>query len=153
METVYGLYVEGATTGEIPDFLRAEGAVHGPDPDDICYWYVPSAARARVRVWLEERSIDARYVYEFRATPDDRVDDLAAHLGIDYLGVDRLRRWVGADADPLIAKDRDDFRILATVCPRRRFPVFSERLVQVAKRAGVDLVIHLPYEGYEIEPW
>ncbi|MGW4074137.1 hypothetical protein ACWELB_11560 [Streptomyces asiaticus] len=236
METLYGLYVEGSESGSLAAFLMAEGATRASSSDNPCYWYVPSVARTRVREWLEDRSVNFVPTYEFSADPADAIDDLAAHLGIRM-----LTQLSVVPSSPLIAKDPDDFRIVANrpmlellepitrgiewspyerladfsfilsatelpdpvelpkafnierlgtglwdvsgdgrsiitqrnlehlkqvgisystaysvdgnTYPRKNFPVFGGRVVQVAKQAGVDIVVYLPHEGIEIESW
>ena len=245
METRYALYVEGSFPGtSVADYLVAQGATRGPDPDDLGDWLVPADARRRVRAELQRRSVDFLTFHEFLADSGDSVDDLAAHLGITYLTGEDIARRAGASSGPLFVKDADDFRIVANdsmlellapvvdgltwepyekvpglsflsdatvlpdpielveprrfeqlvgdssglwdisndgrkivtqrnldhlsrhgiaystafsadgrIYPRKKFGTFGGKAIEVARQAGVDMVIYLPHEKLEIEQW
>jgi hypothetical protein len=108
MKTLYGLYVEGSEWGDLADFLAAEGASRGLDPGDPSSWCVPDSARKRIKERLEGQSVEFTAVYDFEAEPADAADDLAAYLGINLLAPEVI-----VSSNPLLAKDPDDFRIIA----------------------------------------
>jgi hypothetical protein len=105
MKTEYLVYLDDEADAQLDAFLVARGA---RAEADFGAWWVPDDSRRPVLAELERRRLEFELRYAFSAESADKIDDLAAYLGVDGL------EWLPVTSErPLLATEPDDGRLIA----------------------------------------